>query len=177
MSIHKKHPLYCLQCGKKVKAMIDGKYCSDDCKTKSKVIKKGSMVFCNNCGKEFEANRAKSRFCPDCVKKNIVCQCFYPKSSKRIPNNKIPKFSFDRKFIYVGTGKTLPIECDRSSPPVPAEVTPKKIKRPRKNIVLWTDEELLAHGSINELSKIARERGFDSYGKFTAYLKCKCTKG
>ena len=177
MSIHKKHPLYCLQCGKKVKALIDGKYCSDDCKTKSKGIKKGSMVFCNNCGKEFRANRAKSRFCPDCVNKNTVCQCFYPKSSKRIPNKKIPKCSFDRRFIYVGTGKRCPIEPEVPAPPSSNVLTPAKGKRPRKNIFFWTDEELLAHGSIDELSKIARERGFDSYGKFTAYLKCKCTKG
>ena len=172
MSKHKKHPLYCLCCGKEVDTLIGGKFCSTRCSGKAAHIRKGSFVFCNNCGTEFEALRKKSRFCPVCAVKNIVCICFYPKScNKRIHKTEIPKYNFDRRFIYVGTGKREPIELDDRCAKTFKDIKPNKRKRPRKNIASWTDEELLAHGSIDELSRIARERGFDSYGKFTAFLR------
>lgn len=176
MSKHKKHPLYCLCCGKKVDSLISGKYCSAKCSGKAAHTKKGDTLHCNNCGTEFKAIRKKSRFCPDCAAKNIVCICFYPKCSNRIQNKKIPKYNFDRRFVYVGTGRKNPIEFE-AAPSPSADANIKKTKRPRKNIKLWSDEELLAHGNVAELSAIGRERGFDSYGKFTAHLMCKCAKG
>jgi len=179
MSRHKKHPLFCLRCGKNVDFLIDGKYCSKKCMDLSWHIEKGSRIFCNNCGTLFTALSKSSRFCPDCTAKRPNCLCFYPTCSKRIQKKKICNLSFNRKFIYVGNKKNTQSNHDgKTCQEINEDMClKKKQRRPRRSIDKWTNSELLRYATITELALLARKRGFSSYGKFEAYLRCHITKG
>ena len=74
---HKPHDIFCIVCGKKADNLIDGKFCSGDCSAK---YTEGLLesIFCNRCGVEFDYARKNTRFCPECVKLNNNCTCFYP---------------------------------------------------------------------------------------------------
>lgn len=75
---HSEHDLYCVACGKKTDMLIDGRFCSDECRDVGQRIEKGSSVYCNFCGINFKAKQAKSRFCPEHQKTHPKCACFYP---------------------------------------------------------------------------------------------------
>ena len=183
MAKHRPHPLYCLCCGKKVPYLVNGKYCSIACRERGEEIEKGSTIFCNNCGIKFVAKMKVSRFCDKCKADKLTCECFYPESYERNLKNQNIRLQSERKMVYVGGANT---DASYTSSTASAPTSPQgegnekihnKQRRPRKSIKKWNESELLRFGSLEELTKLASERGFETYGKFTAYLYIKTQKG
>ena len=184
MAKHRPHPLYCLCCGKMVPYLVNGKYCSIACRERGEEIEKGSTIFCNNCGKEVIALMKNSRFCSSCKVRKLVCECFYPETYElNIKKQNIRRsediYKNSRKMVYVGGSSgaslSLPQSAAQTAPSDEGAISGKR--RPRKSIKKWNESELLRFGTVEELTKLASERGFETYGKFTAYLYIKTQKG
>ena len=160
MAKHIPHPLYCLCCTKQVTYLIDGKYCSDECREAGFDIEKDDEIFCNNCGTKFNAIYKTSRFCPDCIVARPICVCFYPRVRLNIRKQN-EKHRNAYKKVPLAAGPTVHNAKDAKR---------KKIVKQLKNIYQMSKEEILKFCTIDEINMLARESGYDSYGKYTGAL-------